>query len=1345
MASSKVKGITVEIGGDTTKLGKAIEDSEKQARSLQGELRQVERLLKFDPTNTELLAQKQKILTDSVEATTKKLDTLKEAESQVAKQFESGEIGEEQYRAFQRELIKTKSDLDTMESDLKDATRNLEEFADNNGVATEKAEQMRKAVDQQNKKVVEEKQALKDAEQALKDHEKEVDAAKDKLEEYGDKAKEAGDKVKTGLKAAGAAIVGAGTYAVKTSVEFDKAYNTLQTRTGATNKQMKKLEEVMKDVYNDNFGESMEDVADTMAIVKTNTKASTKQLKGLTENALLLRDVFDFDVNESTRSAKMLMDQFGISGDEAYTLIAQGAQNGLDKNGDLLDTINEYSVHYKQLGYNSEEMFNSLLNGAESGTFSIDKLGDAMKEFGIRAKDTATSTDEGYELLNLDADKMRSAFAKGGDSAKAATDKTLKALFSMKDEVKQNQAGVDLFGTMWEDLGKDGVKALMNVNGKASKTSETLKKMNEQKYDDLGSSFEELGRTMKTDIIDPLGDDLKPVVDDVVQYVKDNAPEIKQTVEDIATAVGDLISWLIDNSSEVLAVIAGIAAGLIAWNVVSMINGVVTAIKAFKTANEGATVAQAMLNAVLNANPLMLIVTVITAVIAAVVTFIATNKDAQKKLKEVWDAIVGTVSNVIEAIVEFFTVTIPEAFSDFVDTVGEVVTSVVDWFKKLPGRIWNAIKSAIKSVGEWAIKMKDKAVKGIKTLVSAVVNWFKKLPKRIWNAIVGAVMFIGKWATKLNNKAADGVSKVVKTVVNWFKKLPKRIWNAIVGAVIFIGKWASKLNNKAADGVSKVIKTVINWFKKLPGRIWNAIVGAVTSVGKWCGKMKNKAASGIKTVVTAVVNGFKGLPKKMWDIGGNLVKGLWKGIKNLSKWVVNKVKGFGKSILGGLKKFFGIHSPSKVFEKEIGEQLANGLVKGIENKKAYAKKKSSELAEIVVSSAKTRIKSMKQANKVTEADEVAFWRQIAKHTKKGSKAYREATDEMNKAKNTLNSSVKKLDKEYATNVKSVKEQLIKDIQEVTTAYDTAIKERQSQITSSLSLFDAFTAKDKISKEDLTKNLQSQVDGLTRWDKVLDSLSKRKIPKGLLTELQDMGVDSVDILESINSMSDEELKNYVKLWKKKNSVAKERAEAENEDLKKSTKKQIKTLIKKANEQLDKLENTYKKGLKKLGVTAKDQSKEIGENIVKGLKNGISSQSSSLNKFLKKFFGRITSTAKKSLDIHSPSRVFRDTIGKNIVKGLSQGIDDNASLAIDSMNKLSNSLINGATVDRQLDSTFGGTAASVSDLIGLMQEYLPKLIDASQHSIVLDSGTLVGETINTIDQKLGDTYSLKRRRI
>ena len=151
----------------------------------------------------------------------------------------------------------------------------------------------------------------------------------------------------------------------------------------------------------------------------------------------------------------MLMDQFGISGEEAYNLIAQGAQNGLNKNGDLLDTINEYAVHFKQTGRGAEDFFNMLENGAEEGTFSVDKLGDAWKEFGIRAKDTTTTTTEAYEILGLNADEMRAKFAAGGESAKQATDTILTALFSMDDAVKQNQAGVDLSvlcGRTWERM-----------------------------------------------------------------------------------------------------------------------------------------------------------------------------------------------------------------------------------------------------------------------------------------------------------------------------------------------------------------------------------------------------------------------------------------------------------------------------------------------------------------------------------------------------------------------------------------------------------------------------------------------------------------------------------------------------------------------------------------------------------------------------------------------------------------------------------------------------------------------------------------------------------------------------
>ncbi len=143
-----------------------------------------------------------------------------------------------------------------------------------------------------------------------------------------------------------------------------------------------------KSCIKNNYGESLEDVADAMAKVAQNTKETDpSKIKQLTQEALTLRDTFGYDVSESMRAANMLVDQFGLSGEEAFNLIAQGAQNGLDKNDDLLDTINEYSVHFEQAGYSAEEMFAMLQNGTEAGTFSVDKLGDAFKEFGIRMKD----------------------------------------------------------------------------------------------------------------------------------------------------------------------------------------------------------------------------------------------------------------------------------------------------------------------------------------------------------------------------------------------------------------------------------------------------------------------------------------------------------------------------------------------------------------------------------------------------------------------------------------------------------------------------------------------------------------------------------------------------------------------------------------------------------------------------------------------------------------------------------------------------------------------------------------------------------------------------------------------
>lgn len=159
---------------------------------------------------------------------------------------------------------------------------------------------------------------------------------------------------------------------------MDKAMNQFISSTGKGTEEADRYQGVLENIYANNYGEDFEDIADSMALItKSMGDMSDDQLQSITESAYALQDVFELDITESVRSAQMMVDQFGISGDQAFNLIAQGAQAGLDKNGDMLDSINEYSVHFAQLGFDAEQMFNIFDAGAQSGAFSIDKVGDA--------------------------------------------------------------------------------------------------------------------------------------------------------------------------------------------------------------------------------------------------------------------------------------------------------------------------------------------------------------------------------------------------------------------------------------------------------------------------------------------------------------------------------------------------------------------------------------------------------------------------------------------------------------------------------------------------------------------------------------------------------------------------------------------------------------------------------------------------------------------------------------------------------------------------------------------------------------------------------------------------------
>lgn len=330
--------------------------------------------------------------------------------------------------------------------------------------------------------------------------------------------------------AAGAAISAAG--------ELKQGMNQFAAMTGIDTAELSGYQDVMEEIYKNNYGESFEDIGAAMAtITKQIGKMDGKSLQKLSESAFALRDAFGYEIEESVRASKAMMDQFGISGEEAMNLIANGAQNGLDYSGELIDSISEYSVQFSKVGLSADDMFSIFQAGADSGAWNLDKIGDAVKEFSIRAIDGSNTTIDGFERLGMNADEMAQKFANGGDGAREAFKQVIKGLAEMEDPVEQSIAGVDLFGTMWEDLGPEVVGQLANIEDAAYGSQDALEQIKEVSYDDVGSSLETLGKTVMTKFIDPIANTALPAVKDVIDGITEAIDRPKTMLEEFVDEV----------------------------------------------------------------------------------------------------------------------------------------------------------------------------------------------------------------------------------------------------------------------------------------------------------------------------------------------------------------------------------------------------------------------------------------------------------------------------------------------------------------------------------------------------------------------------------------------------------------------------------------------------------------------------------------------------------------------------------------------------------------------------------------------------------------------------------------
>lgn len=454
--ASTIKGITVKIAGDTIDLQKSLKAVQSSSASLQRELTAINKQLKFDPENTVLLTQKQEVLKEQIENSKSALKKLLDVQDQVEEQAKNGEISTEQYRAYQREVEKAKSKLEIFTKQLAET----EEKA--NAINLESARSEMSKTETSVGKVGDSFKNLEN-----KSNKTDLSKVKKEMDDVKSSADNLKSAVGNALKEAGAAataVGGALTGAVISANSEEKALNSLQAQTGLTTEGLSKYENIIGEIYKDNFGESQEDIANTLSKIKQVTDEQDPQkLKDMAENLYTLEGTFDnFDISETLRGINGLMTNMGLTADEAFDYIVKGAQNGLNYSGELGDNIAEYSQIWGQAGFDAEQMFSILENGTKNGAYNLDKVNDFVKEFTISLSDGRIE-----ENLGSFSKGTGEIFKKWKDGKATASDVFYSVISDLKN-TKNEQKALTTASTVWSALGEDNamkvIKSLGNVN-----------------------------------------------------------------------------------------------------------------------------------------------------------------------------------------------------------------------------------------------------------------------------------------------------------------------------------------------------------------------------------------------------------------------------------------------------------------------------------------------------------------------------------------------------------------------------------------------------------------------------------------------------------------------------------------------------------------------------------------------------------------------------------------------------------------------------------------------------------------------------------------------------------------
>lgn len=598
-----------------------------------------------------------------------------------------------------------------------------------------------------------------------RDLEKRFNNVADVFSHAGDAFTSAGETL---TKSVTAPLVAVGTAAIKFSSDSQNAFQQFAAATGTATDEMGKYKDMINNVYKDNFGESINDVAEAMATVNQNMSyLDDSALQKCTEYAYTLSDTFGYDVAESTRAADTLIKNYGVSAREAFNLITQGAQSGMDYSGEMIDSINEYSVQFKKLGLDAEDMFSIFANGAQNGAFNLDKVGDAVKEFSIRAIDGSDTTKQGFEALGMDAAKMAEKFGAGGDTAKEAFNEVIKGLASMDDPVAQSTAGVNLFGTMWEDLGPQVITSMSTASDAIDKNKESVEGLVNVKYDTLSGALGGLWRTIQVDVLQPIGNQLIPYVTkgiNAIQKFTDKwnklGPATQKTIVKFAAVAAA--------AGPVLLGFGKVSTGI--GTLVSDTGKIGSVLKKLTGASGFSGLAKVM------TGPFG----IAAAAVAAAALLIYKN----------WDRIAPILQKIGDRFVEFWQTVKPQ-LEPFVEFVEKIASYLKETFGPVVEEIFNF-------AGEFIVGTFDTigvAIDALLTMFEGIISFLSGVFKTDWESVWnGCKEFVGT--------AFSGLADMVKVPINAVISIVNGAISKINSIHFTVPEWVPGIGGKGWEGLN---------------------------------------------------------------------------------------------------------------------------------------------------------------------------------------------------------------------------------------------------------------------------------------------------------------------------------------------------------------------------------------------------------------------------------------------------------------------------------------------------------------------------------------------------------------